>query len=187
MVFRYKILGSFFMAVLLLTACDRDRNTTGWDYAPDMYYSDAYETYKPNTNFKDGKTQQPSVEGTVPRGFEPYLFTKTEEDRIMAGKELLNPLINSSTILKRGKEQYAIFCSNCHGDLGDGKGNLYTSGKYTYPPASLVNDKMQKAPDGEFYHVIMVGHGIMSAHGYMIKKEDRWAIVKYIKEELQAK
>ncbi|MCL3781750.1 hypothetical protein EMN47_15295 [Prolixibacteraceae bacterium JC049] len=187
MINRYKILLLVFMATMVLGACDRDRNTTGWDYAPDMYYSDAYETYKPNKNFKDGKTQQASVEGTVPRDFEPYLFTKTEEDRLLAGKEMLNPLQAGACVMKKGKEQYAIFCSNCHGDFGDGKGNLYTSGKYAYPPASLITEKMKKAPDGEFYHVIMVGHGIMSPHGYMIEKENRWAIVKYIKEELQKK
>ena len=61
----------------------------------------------------------------------------------------------------------------------------FTSGKYTYPPASLISEKMLAAPDGDIYHVITAGFGIMPEHGSMIRPDDRWKIALYIKNELQ--
>ena len=74
---------------------------------------------------------------------------------------------------------------NCHGENGDGKGFLFTSGKYPYPPASLINEKVKNVPDGEIFHVITVGWGIMGAHGPLIQPDDRWKIVLYIRNSLQ--
>ena len=45
------------LLLLVVTACDRDRKHPGWDYFPDMAYSNAYETYTPNEIFADGKTR----------------------------------------------------------------------------------------------------------------------------------
>ncbi len=42
----------------ILTGCDRNRNTPGWDYFPDMFYSTAYETFTKNPNFKDGNDNE---------------------------------------------------------------------------------------------------------------------------------
>lgn len=173
------------LLLVLFTSCDRTRTNTGWDYAPDMYYSEAYETYTPNPNFEDGLTMREPVEGTVPRGMIPFDYEKTDEDRIRAGEELRNPVERSENSLSRGKEVYSIFCLSCHGADGDGQGFLYTSGRYPYPPASLVSEEVRNRPDGEIYHAITVGYGIMGAHGAMIRQDDRWKALWYIKETLQ--
>ena len=39
--------------LMVLVSCDRTRSSTGWDYMPDMYYSNAYESYTANPNFAD--------------------------------------------------------------------------------------------------------------------------------------
>ena len=39
--------------------------------------------------------------------------------------------------------------------------------------------------DGEIYHTLTVGYGIMGAHGGMIRPADRWKIILYIHENLQ--
>lgn len=171
------------LAVML--ACDRTRSNTGWDYMPDMYYSNAFESYTPNPNFEDGLTMREPVEGTVPRDMVPFPYEKSDEDRLAAGEELVNPLEASEENLARGKEAYAIYCLSCHGQAGDGQGHLFTSKRYPYPPASLVNEKMVGLPDGEIYHAITVGYGIMGAHGSMIRPEDRWKIILHIRENLQ--
>ncbi len=152
---------------------------------PDMYYSNAYETYAPNPNFGDQMTMRTPVEGTVPRDMVPFPYEKTDEDRLAAGEELVNPLGSSGANLARGKAEYGIYCLSCHGPAGDGKGHLFTSGRYPYPPASLVNDKVKGLRDGEIYHSITVGYGIMGAHGSMIRPEDRWKIILYLRENLQ--
>lgn len=178
------IIGGLFLATLI-ASCDRTRSSTGWDYMPDMYYSDAYETNTPNPNFEDGLTMRTPVAGTIPRDMVPFSYEKTDEDRILAGKELLNPLEVAESNLERGEEAYGIFCISCHGDLGDGQGYLFTSKRYPYPPASLINDKVRSLPDGEIYHSITVGYGIMGAHGAMIRQDDRWKIILHIRENLQ--
>lgn len=171
--------------LLALVSCDRTRSSTGWDYMPDMYYSNAYESYSPNPNFSDEMTMRLPVEGTVPRGMVPFPYEKTDADRIAAGEVLINPLLPSSENLAQGEASYTIFCTSCHGPAGDGQGFLFTSQRYPYPPASLVNDKAQALKDGEIYHTITVGYGIMGAHGGMIVPEDRWKIILHIRNELQ--
>lgn len=165
-----------------LIACDRTHNDPGYDYFPDMAYSKAYETYSDNPVFADGKTLREPVEGTVSLEMIPYPYQKNDTDRLLAGKELVNPLIASAENMKRGEVAYNRFCINCHGTLADGNGNLFTSGLYAFKPASLVNDKVKKIPDGEIYHVITVGQGVMMAYGGIVRPEDRWKIVMYVRE-----
>src|SRR6056297_3594016 len=86
------ILSTIGLVLLMGVSCDRTRSSTGWDYAPDMYYSEAYETYTPNENFPDGLTMRTPVEGTVPREMVPFGYVKSEEDLDRAGRELNNPL-----------------------------------------------------------------------------------------------
>jgi len=169
-------------ALLALSSCDRTRSSTGWDYMPGMYYSKAYESYTPNPNFEDGLTLREPVEGSIPRDMLPFPWEKTDEDRLAAGDALVNPLESSESHLERGKEAYDIFCLSCHGPKGDGQGFLYTSKKYPYPPASLINEKVKALRDGEIYHSVTVGYGIMGAHGSMIRQEDRWKIILYLRD-----
>nr|WP_321487224.1 cytochrome c [uncultured Draconibacterium sp.] len=169
----------------LLTSCDYSRRTTGWQYFDDMVTSPAYESYTSNPNFADGKTMQPPVPGTIPRGIIPYAYQKTDEDRALAAATLVNELEPSKENLERGEKMYGIYCMQCHGEKGNGQGRLYISKKYTYPPASLLSEKMMANPEADIYHVITVGFGIMGEHGSMIKPDDRWKIAMYVKEVLQ--
>ena len=173
------------VVLLAIVSCDRTRSSTGWDYMPDMYYSNAYESYTENPNFRDNLTMRTPVEGTVPREMVPFPWEKTDEDRMAAGEALVNPWDVSEENLARGKVAYDIFCLSCHGAAGDGQGFLYTSKRYPYPPASLVSDKSKALKEGEIYHSITVGYGIMGAHGGMIRPEDRWKIILHIRENLQ--
>lgn len=174
-----------FLAFLALISCDYDRRTTGWDYAGDMINSQAYETYAPNPVFADGKTMQPPVKGTIPRGIMPYIYQKTDEDRALAAQTLENPLEIAPENLEQGKVAYQVYCAICHGDKGDGQGKLFVSKKYNYPPASLISEKMRANPEADIYHVITVGWGIMGEHGSMISPDDRWKIAMYVKQVLQ--
>lgn len=173
------------IAWMAIGSCDRTRSSTGWDYMPDMYYSNAYESYTPNPNFEDHLTMRTPVEGTVPRNIIPFDYEKTDEDRIRAGEALVNPVDLTGENLARGKQMYDIYCISCHGPSGDGLGFLYTSDRYPYPPASLVDEIVKELKDGEIYHSITLGYGIMGAHGGMIRPEDRWKIILHLRENLQ--
>lgn len=167
--------------LLSLMSCDRDRNNPGYDYFPDMAYSKAYETYAPNPNFRDGKTLQAPVEGTISREEEIYPYKRTEADIPKAAK-LKNPLSPDSAYIRRGKEVYTNICLHCHGSNADGKGHLFVSGKYPFPPANLIGQKIAGKTDGEMFHAITVGFGIMEPHGLIVKPIDRWKIILYIRD-----
>jgi mono/diheme cytochrome c family protein len=172
------------------TSCNHDRNHPGHAYMPDMYYSEASEAYSTNTVFRDSMSNQLPVPGTIARGHTPYPYKqKSYPDQILAGKELKNPIEVNKETLARGKEQYRIFCSSCHGDLGDGNGHLYTSKLFPMKPTSLIEDYVQSKADGEIFHIITLGSlsGLMGAHGSQIKKDDRWKIINYIRTELVQK
>lgn len=173
------------LVLVVLVSCDRSRSSTGWDYMPDMYYSNAYESYSPNPNFEDGLTMREPVKGTVSREMVPFQFVKTDEDRLEAGRVMVNPIVPDSENLARGQEAFGIWCSSCHGPEGDGKGHLFTSKRYPYPPSNLVSDKVKELKDGEIYHTITVGYGVMGSHGSMISEDDRWLIINYLREVLQ--
>lgn len=177
----------FLLGTIGLGSCDRTRHNKGYEYFPDMAHSLAYETYADNPNFTDGKTMRTPPEGTIPRGYVPYPFPATPEGRDQAALELINPLEANPEVLKEGKELYQVFCQQCHGGLGDGKGVLYTSGKFTIPPPSLIREEYLAKSPGDMYHVITQGWGVMGAHGAQIKSEDRWKIVSYVETVLQGK
>ncbi len=181
-----KKIGCLLGILLLIASCDVGKNDPGYAYFPDMAYSNAYETYSENPVFENNATMREPVKGTIPRWIVPFQYEKSDEDMIRAGLELENPLAPSETHIARGEEMYKIMCNSCHGDEGKGKGFLYTSGKYPYPPATLVSEKMINKPDGEIYHSISVGFGVMGAHAPLIRPEDRWKIIHYIRKELQS-
>ncbi len=172
--------------MLLLMSCNHKRNHPGYAYMPDMYYSEPYDAYTENPLFKDSLTMQTPVKGTIARGHYPaYPYkAKSADDQKLAGLELINPVQVSAEVLAKGKEQYTIFCMNCHGERGDGKGYLFTSKRFSAQPTSLIGDLVKNKPDGEIYHVITLGtlSGLMGAHGSQISPEDRWKIVHYVRE-----
>jgi mono/diheme cytochrome c family protein len=179
-----KILKTIFLVCLLtnLYACNRDRNNPGWDYFPDMFYSTAYETYSKNPNFENGMTMRVPVPGTVPRDFTPFDYTNDPESRIKAGKELVNPVLNTQEALLRGESVYATFCIGCHGMQGKGDGRLFTSGLYPLKPLSISGDTAAKLRDGEIFHTITLGIRSMGAHGSQIRPDDRWMLVLYVRK-----
>lgn len=173
------------LSIVLFGSCDRTRIQKGYEYFPDMAHSLAYETYAPAKGANNGITMQMPVSGSIPREMIPYQYPATVEGRQLAGKELNCKLEATEANLARGKEMFTIFCQNCHGIAGKGDGHLYTSGKFTVPPASLVSERMLVAPIGEVFHVITAGFNTMGAHGPQIAPDDRWKIALYVKNTLQ--
>lgn len=167
---------------VILSSCDRQKNMRGYDFIPDMVYSQAYDTYSNNPNFKDSMTMRVPVNGTVPRGFIPFRYTIDSVSRARAGKELFSPFLPTDDVLARGKLIFITFCIGCHGAMGKGDGQLYSSGLYPLKPREISGVATSKLKDGEIYHTITLGFGSMGAHGAQIRSDDRWKLVLYVRE-----
>ncbi len=175
------------LIMLLVISCDRTHEDKGLEYFPDMAHGYDYKTWSENPVTEDGKTMRTPVEGTIPRHTQPYPYSADFEGREMAGRNLINPLEINNLTLEQGKELYDIFCAQCHGVQGDGKGWLHTSGKYMIPPTNLQEERIVQQPSGETFHVISAGWGVMGAHASLITPEQRWKIVAFIEHVIQEK
>ncbi len=91
-----------------------------------------------------------------------------------------SPVPSSPPSLERGKEQYDIFCSVCHGPEGRGDGNI--EGPF---PRGLINqldtDRARELTDGYIFGMIAVGRGLMPNYR-RIPQQDRWHTVNYVRQ-----
>jgi mono/diheme cytochrome c family protein len=125
--------------------------------------------------FADGKGMRPPVQGTVARGFLPYAFSGKPDD---AGKNLANPIPVTAVTLAKGRSTFLTYCSPCHGNFG--RGDSHLRGQFPNPP-TLLSDKVRNWPDGNIYHVITEGQNIMPSYAGQISRDDRWAVVHYVR------
>ena len=140
-----------------------------------MMEQNKQKAQQPSSLFKDGIGMRLPVTGTVAQGFLPYPFKGKPDE---AGKYLINPLLPTIEIVERGKSKYLAFCSPCHGNFGRGDSRL--QGQFPNPP-TLNSDKVRNWPDGSLYHVITEGQNVMPSYEAQISREDRWAIIRYIR------
>ncbi len=130
---------------------------------------------KPSALFADGIGMRRPVEGTVARGFLPYPYKGKPEE---AARNLSNPLLPTPAVIERGRTRFLTYCSPCHGNFATGESRL--RGQFPNPP-TLHSDKVRNWPDGAIYHVITEGQNIMPSYAAQISRDDRWAIVDYIR------
>src|SRR6185312_6286386 len=89
------------------------------------------------------------------------------------------PLPVDKALLDRGQQRYDIYCSPCHGRLGNGLGMVDRPGIKQQPSYHI--DRLRNAAVGHFYDVITNGYGAMLNYSQQIQVRDRWAIVAYIR------
>ncbi|MDX9731490.1 MAG: cytochrome c [Bdellovibrionales bacterium] len=121
-------------------------------------------------------------EGTVPVGYTPYKYAG---DPIAAAANLKNPLAGNSSVevIELGRRKYEIYCALCHGYTGAGDGPVAPKMALKPPPiAGATGDKVVKMSDAAIYHIVTDGQGVMASYAYqMVKEEDRWAVVNYVR------
>src|ERR1700739_5111879 len=81
----------------------------------------------------------------------------------------------------QAKKLYGYHCAMCHGENGDGKGDLATQMKLDFhdwrDPSTL-----SKFTDGELFYVITNGRGKMTGgEGDRTKEEVRWNLVSVVR------
>ena len=95
-----------------------------------------------------------------------------------AGKA--NPIKSTAESLARGKKWWGIDCAMCHGDNGDGKGDVAQDSKLqivNFTDPATLKDRT----DGEIAWVIKNGYQDMPPEGPRVKPDDIWNLVNYVR------
>lgn len=127
-----------------------------------------FKPHEPTPFFADADSSRPLPEGTVSRNAS---FPGAIQDDF--------PFAITRKDLLRGQERYNIYCSVCHGYVGDGDGMVVRRG-FTKPP-SFHTDHMREHPPGHFVQVITNGFGAMYSYSDRVNMDDRWRIAAYIR------
>lgn len=147
---------------------------------PDMVHSIAYEAGTVNPIFKDGKTNQLPPEGSVALGKYIYPFENTAEG-YTASIQNKNPFtFTKEQVDGEGKKLYTVYCSVCHGEAGDGQGHLVQIGKFP-PPPTYLSGALLTLPEGQRYHTLMYGKGLMGSYASQLDHKERWLVLDYVK------
>ena len=163
------------LSLFLMTSCF-DSSKPNYQYFPNMYESVGYGTYDESDAFPNGIEAQLPVEGSVPRGWQPYEFEDSNEGYELAKVNLTSPLLNNEDNLANGKKMYEIYCSVCHGSKGDGNGILMEREKFLGIPSYADRDITEVS----IYHVLMYGINLMGSHAGQVNDEERWQISQYV-------
>lgn len=173
-------------ALLLLLSASSCRESVSSD-APihlqrNMMTQEKYKAQAESKWFDDGSTMRTPVEHTVAVG-ELRADDAMERGKLATGQYVDSPVPFTPTVLARGKERYRIFCQPCHGDLGNGRGPVFTKFQsYSIPAVSYFDPRILQAKDGYIFEVISNGIRNMASYKAQIPVADRWSIVGHVRE-----
>ena len=162
----------------------------------DMDFQPKFKSQTESPFFADGRSMRPAVTGTVARGElreddEFYRGIRSDQqvatadgDRPDWSNDIPTPATDQQ--MRRGREQFNIFCATCHGTAGDGNGPVSVralaleQGTWV-PPTSIHADHVRQQPNGQLFNTITNGVRKMPGYASQIAPKDRWAIVLYVR------
>ncbi|MEO7157690.1 MAG: cytochrome c [Vicinamibacterales bacterium] len=144
----------------------------------DMHDAPRYEAFEASSTFADNRASRVPPTGTVARGW------LRDDDALYTGKIAGQPVDEfpfaiGRDELARGQQRFNIYCTPCHGRLGDGNGMVVQRG--LRQAASYHQDRLRQEKLGYFYDVITNGFGAMQGYAEQIPVRDRWLIVAYVR------
>lgn len=117
---------------------------------------------------------QATPAAATPASTSPQAATGFKVPADLVGK--VNPIKATAESLAKAKQFYGWDCAMCHGDNGDGKGDVAADQKLPMrdfrDPASLA-----KLSDGEIFYIIQQGKGKMPPDGDREKPDMIWNMV----------
>jgi mono/diheme cytochrome c family protein len=162
--------------VLLISGCTRGQ---GLAFQPiSMWNGSRIKPLEASPMPGMASSSRPLVPGTVARGQLPA------DDPIntgMSGNKLLAtiPVAVTRDMLEHGQGRFEIYCSPCHGRLGNGEGAIVQRG-FPHPPDYKIS-RLVKAPVGHFFDVMTHGYGVMYSYAARVTPNDRWAVAAYLR------
>ena len=158
---------------------------------PDMRRQLKLRPQTPNDFFPNATSSQLAPDGTVARTPPVQVGDQAvyayEDSPVFSGFIIgttnyveNNPFPLTAQLLERGRQRFTIYCSPCHGQLGDGEGITKKLGVMS-TVKNLHEKRIVEFRDGEIFNVITHGRSTMGAYGPNVPVEDRWAIVAYVR------
>jgi mono/diheme cytochrome c family protein len=105
----------------------------------------------------------------------PHSFVISPED---AAKK--NPVRFTEASVERGKKFYKTQCALCHGEKGDGKGDLATEMTLSLPDFTKP-DALAKRTDGELFALVGTGKEPMPSQKGRMTEPQVWNLVNYLR------
>ena len=144
----------------------------------DMHDAPRYEAFEASSTFTNGSASRTPPAGTVARGW------LREDEALYTGKvagQIVDqfPFPIGAAELQRGQARFNIYCTPCHGKLGDGQGMVVQRG--LRQAASYHQDRLREEKVGYFYDVVTNGFGAMQGYAEQIPVRDRWLIIAYVR------
>jgi mono/diheme cytochrome c family protein len=218
---RWMLLG----VALLASACQQK-----------MAHQPYYRPYEQSEFFPDGRSARPLEPGVIARDQElddsPLVTGLTPQARaVRPPRKEAEPFMGepkpevgapdnpanyvngfpfpiSAADLRRGQQRFTIYCTPCHGALGNGSGKIVERG-FLRPPSFHTTKLQPNEPDetpgpdlnghsrgffrfgikiplrevpvGYFYEVMSRGYGGMPDYSTQIPPADRWRIAAYVR------
>lgn len=164
-----------------LLSCIRNNKKPGREYIPEMIHSVAYDAGTENPVYANGMTNQMPPQGSIAQGKYVYPLPNTPEAYEQASSAITNPFtFTPEEVSGQGKVLFNRNCAICHGEKGDGQGHLVQIDKMAPPPSYLTEPLLSK-PDGQRYHTLMYGKGMMGSFTTQLNHRERWLVLSYVK------
>ncbi len=139
------------------------------------------------------KSSTKTSAGKTPRPDAPYITKRMEHAKANGVPEkykgLTNPLTSDEEVLKKGHDLFISNCALCHGRTGWGDG---PAGKAIDPKPSDLARIVEKdiATDAYLFWTVTEGGselGTAMPAFATLSEEDRWTVILYLREKLQAR
>lgn len=154
---------------------------------PDMDSQQKFKAQRENLFFADKRADRPQIEGTIAVG------ELRDDEHFYDGKvngafarTFPQQIAMDEKTMARGKQRFGIYCTPCHGQVGEGDGMVNAraaalqEGTWT-PPSNITDERLRYMPVGELFNTVTHGIRNMPAYGPQIPTEDRWAIILYVR------
>jgi mono/diheme cytochrome c family protein len=116
------------------------------------------------------RTQDPTDKSKAP---DDYKISADDAAKV-------NPVKTTPEGLAEARKVFGYDCAMCHGEKGDGKGEIVESMKLDMrdwrEPATLAGKT-----DGELFYIITKGKGKMMAEGDRVSEKLRWNLVNFVR------
>jgi mono/diheme cytochrome c family protein len=126
--------------------------------------------YSPSRNGNLNNTFQSNADTVAQEAFLAPAYADT----------IKNPIGSSPEIITKGKDLYSSYCFACHGETGYGDGVVGAS--MDIKPADFHEPSFTQQKDGIIFWKLTNGKGNMPPFKDMLKDEQRWQLVAYLKD-----